>query len=76
MAQLRTQQKQIATGSGRITAIRGFGPNNITFIVSITQKVTGTRGVKQTTTSYAVTVTGAGSTWQVEDLELALAGNT
>jgi hypothetical protein len=76
VAQLRTQQKQIATGSGRITAIRGFGPNNITFIVAITQKVTGTKGTKQTTTSYAVTVTGAGSTWQVEDLELASAGNT
>ena len=76
VAQMRTQQKQIATGSGRITAIRGFGSNNITFIVAITQKVTGTKGTKQATTSYAVTVTGAGSTWQVEDLELASAGNT
>ena len=76
VAQIRTQQKQIATGSGRITAIRGFGSNNITFVVAITQKVTGTKGTKQTTTGYAVTVTGAGSTWQVEDLELASAGNT
>jgi hypothetical protein len=76
VAQLRMQQKQIATGSGRIIAIRGFGSNNITFIVAITQKVTGTKGTKQTTTSYAVTVTGARSTWQVEDLELASAGNT
>jgi len=76
VAQLRTQQKQIASGSGRITAIRGFGSNNITFIVAITQKVTGTKGTKRTTTGYAVTVTGAGSTWQVEDLELASAGNT
>jgi hypothetical protein len=76
VAQLRTQQKQIGTGSGRITAIRGFGSNNITFIVAITQRVTGTSGTKQTTTSYAVTVTGAASAWQVEDLELASAGNT
>jgi hypothetical protein len=76
VAQLRTQQKQIATGSGRITAIRGFGSNNITFVVAITQKVTDSKGTKQNTTSYAVTVTGAGSTWQVEDLELASAGNT
>ena len=76
VAQIRTQQKQIATGSGRITAIRGFGSNNITFVVAITQKVTGTTGTKQTTTSYAVTVTGAAATWQVEDLELASAGNT
>jgi hypothetical protein len=76
VAQMRAQQKQIATGSGRITAIRGFGSNNITFIVAITQKVTGTNGTKQATTSYAVTVTGAGSAWRVEDLELASAGNT
>jgi hypothetical protein len=76
VAQLRTQQKQIATGSGRITAIRGFGSNNITFIVAITQRVTGATGAKQTTTGYAVTVTGAGSNWQVEDLELASAGNS
>jgi hypothetical protein len=76
VAQLRTQQKQIATGSGRITAIRGFGSNNITFVVAITQRVTDSKGTKQNTTSYAVTVTGAGSTWQVEDLEFASAGNT
>jgi hypothetical protein len=76
VAQIRTQQKQIATGTGRITAIRGFGSNNITFVVAITQQVAGTKGTKQTTTSYAVTVTGAATTWQVEDLELASAGNT
>jgi len=76
VAQIRTQQKLIATGSGKITAIRAFGSNNITFLVAITQRVTGTKGTKQITTSYAVTVTGAASTWQVEDLELASAGNT
>jgi hypothetical protein len=76
VAQIRMQQKQIATGSGRITAIRAFGSNNITFVVAITQKVTGTKGTKRTTTSYAATVTGAATTWHVEDLELASAGNT
>jgi hypothetical protein len=76
VAQLRTQQKQIATGTGKITAIRGFGSNSITFVVAITQKVAATKGTKLTTTSYAVTVTGAASNWQVEDLELASAGNT
>ena len=76
VAQTRTQQRQIATGTGRITAIRGFGPNNITFVVAITQKVTGTKGTSQTTTGYAVTVTGANANWLVEDLELASAGNT
>lgn len=76
VAQIRDQQKQIATGSGQITAIRGFGSNNITFVVAVTQKVTGTKGTKQTTTDYAVTVTGAAANWQVEDLQLASAGNT
>ena len=76
VAQIRAQQKQIATGSGQITGIRGFGSNNITFVVAVTQKVTGTKGTKRTTTDYAVTVTGAAANWQVEDLELASAGNT
>jgi hypothetical protein len=76
VAQIRTRQQQIATGTGRITAIRAFGASNITFLVAITQKVTGTQGTKQTTTSYAVTVTGAATSWQVEDVQLASAGNT
>jgi hypothetical protein len=75
VAQIRTRQKQIATGSGRITAIRAFGASNITFLVTITQKVTGTQGTKQTATSYAVTVTGAADSWQVDDVQLASAGN-
>lgn len=76
VAQLRTQQKQVATGTGQITAIRTFGANNITFLVAITQKITGTKGTKRTTTDYAVTVTGAGTNWLVEDIEFASAGNT
>jgi len=76
VAQIRTAQKQIATGTGRITAIRAFGASNITFLVTITQKVTGTKGTKQTATSYAVTVTGATTSWQVDDVQLASAGNT
>jgi hypothetical protein len=76
VAQIRTRQKQIATGAGQITAIRAFGASNITFLVTITQKVTGTQGTKQTATSYAVTVTGAATSWQVDDVQLASAGNT
>src|SRR5499427_10416405 len=76
VAQIRTAQRQIATGTGQITAIRAFGPSNITFLVTITQQVTGTRGTKRTATSYAVTVTGASTNWQVEDVQLASAGNT
>jgi hypothetical protein len=76
VAQIRTRQKQIATGTAQITAIRAFGTSNITFLVTITQKVTGTNGTKQTATSYAVTVTGAATSWQVDDIQLASAGNT
>lgn len=76
VAQLRTRQKQIATGTGQITAIRAFGASNITFVVTIIQKVTGTQGMKQTATSYAITVTGAATSWQVDDIQLASAGNT
>ena len=76
VAQIRAQQKQIATGTGQITGIRGFGANYITFVVAITQKVTGSQGTKRITTGYAVTVTGAATSWLVEDLELASAGNT
>jgi hypothetical protein len=76
LAQIRTRQKQIVTGTGRITAIRAFGASNITFLVAITQKITGTQGTKQTATSYAVTVTGAATNWQVEDVQLASAGNS
>ena len=76
VAEIRTRQRQIATGTGQITAIRAFAASNITFLVTITQKVTGTRGTKQTTTSYAVTVTGAAASWQVNDVQLASAGNT
>jgi hypothetical protein len=76
VAQIRTAQKQIATGAGQVTAIRAFGPSNITFLVTITQKVTGTHGTKQAATSYAVTVTGAATSWRVEDIQLASAGNT
>jgi hypothetical protein len=76
VAQVRAQQKLRATGTGQITAIRGFSATSITFVAAITQKVTGTRGARQSTTDYAVTVTGAAGSWQVEDLELASAGNT
>jgi hypothetical protein len=76
VAQIRTQQKQIATGAGQITAIRGFSASSITFIVAISQKVTGTQGTKRVTTSYAVTVVGAATNWLVEDLQLASAGNS
>ena len=76
VAQLRAKQKQVYTGTGRITSLRAFGPSSLTFVVAVAQQVTGTHGTSRSTVSYAVTVTGAGTHWQVNDVEPASAGNT
>jgi hypothetical protein len=76
VAQLRAKQKQVYRGTGRITSLRAYGSSSLTFVVAVAQKVTGTQGTSQNTTDYAVTVTGAGTSWQVDDVELASAGNT
>ncbi len=75
VAQARTQQKQISTGTAAIDSLRTFGASSITFVVTATQKVTGTQGSSQTSTQYAVTVTDTGGSWQSYDIELASAGN-
>jgi hypothetical protein len=76
VAQLRVKQKQVYSGTGRITGLRAFGPSSLTFVVAVAQKVTGTQGTSQNTIDYAVTVTGAGTIWKVNDVEFASAGNT
>jgi hypothetical protein len=76
VAQLRARQKQVYSGTGRITSLRAFGTSSLTFVVAVTQQVTGTRGTSHSTVGYAVTVAGAGTHWQVNDVEPASAGNT
>jgi hypothetical protein len=76
VAQLRAKQKLLYSGTGRITALRAFGPSSLVFVVAVAQKITGTQGTSQNTIDYAVTVTGAGTIWQVNDVQLASAGNT
>ena len=76
VAQLRTQQKQVYSGTGQITSLRGFGSGSMTFLVAVAQKITGRQGTSRNTVNYAMTVTGAGSDWQVNDVEFANAGNT
>jgi hypothetical protein len=76
VAQARTQQRQVSSGAGQITSLRGFGSGSLTFVVAVTQKTTDKQGTSQNATSYAITVTGAGTSWQVNDIELASAGNT
>ena len=76
VAQLRTKQKQVSSGTATIDSIRTFGSSSITFVVTGTQKLSSTQGATTNSTQYAVTVTGQGSSWQVYDIEPASAGNT
>src|SRR5215472_5713744 len=71
VAQLRTRQKQVYSGTGQITSLRGFGSGSMTFLVAVAQKITGTQGTSRNTVNYAVTVTGAAAHWQVNDVEFA-----
>jgi hypothetical protein len=75
VAQTRTSQKQISTGTAAIDSIRTFGSSSITFVVTGTQKLTSTKGTTTTSTQYAVTLSGQGNSWQVYDIEPASAGN-
>jgi hypothetical protein len=72
----RLREKQVSTGTSSISSLRAFGSGSITFIVTIRQKITDTRGVSRSTGQYAVTVAGSGGSWQVSDIELASAGNS
>ncbi len=81
VAQTRTQQKQTATGSGAITALRAFGPSSLTFVVTLNQKTYSTPQSGKTTAhtasgDYAITLARSGSGWQVNDIQLASAGNS
>lgn len=76
VAQNRTSQKQVSSGTAAIDSIRTFGSNSITFVVTGTQKLTSTQGTTTSSTQYAVTVSGQGGSWQVYDIEPASAGNT
>jgi len=81
VAQTRTQQKQTATGSGAITALRAFGASSLTFLVTLSQKTYSTPPSGKTTAhtasgDYAITIARSGSGWQVNDIQLASAGNS
>ena len=76
VAAQRSAQKQISTSSGGITAIRSFGTGSITFLVNIVQRLATTTGTATTSTQYAVTVVSAAGGWEVDDIELANAGNS
>jgi hypothetical protein len=72
----RTRKKQVSTGSAVINSLRAFGSSSITFVVTISQEITDTSGRSPVIGQYSVTVTSDGSSWQVNDIELASAGNS
>jgi hypothetical protein len=76
VATLRSNQKQVSTGTAVINSLRAFGPSSLTFIVTTGQRLVSSRGTTNGSTQYAVTATGSGSSWQVDDIELASAGNS
>src|SRR5450759_3306367 len=75
VASQRTSMKQVSTDTAVISSLRAFGSSSLTFIVTITQQITDTRGRRQSTTDFAITVSDSGG-WQVSDIELASAGNS
>jgi len=75
LAGTRVSTKQVATATAAIETLRAFGPTSLTFVVAITQRLASTKGTTRQSTDYAVTVTGAGTSWQVSDIQLASAGN-
>ena len=76
VATLRNSQKQVSTGTAVISSLRAFGPSSMTFIVTAGQRLATSNGTSHASTQYAVTVTGSGSNWQVNDIELESAGNS
>jgi hypothetical protein len=75
VAKVRTGQRQVSTGTVVIDSLRAFGPSSITFIVTEHQRIVSAHGTTTGSTQYAVTVDNSGGRWQVNDAELASAGN-
>lgn len=76
VASQRTQQHQVSSARTVIDSIRTFGSGSLTFVATIVQTMHTKQGKSQNTTQYAITLTGSGESWLVNDIELASAGNT
>jgi len=72
----RSARKQVSAGTAVIDSLRAFGSSSITFVVTITERITSTAGQSQQAAQYAVTVVNSGGGWQINDIELASAGNS
>ena len=76
VAQVRISQKEVATGTAAIDSLRAFGPSSLTFVVTGTQHLVTAKGTTNGSTQYAITVTGSGTSWQVNDIQLAAVGQS
>jgi hypothetical protein len=76
VASQRTQQRQVSSARTTIKSIRTFGSGSLTFVVTIDQTIRTKQGKSQNNGQYAITLTGSGQSWLVNDIELASAGNT
>jgi hypothetical protein len=74
VAKVRNDQQQVATGTAVINSLRSFGPSSLTFIATATQHLVTAKGSSNGSAQYAITVTGSGTSWQVNDIELSSAG--
>jgi hypothetical protein len=74
VAKVRNDQQQVATATAVIDSLRSFGPSSLTFVATATQHLATAKGSSNGSTQYAVTVTGSGTSWQVNDIELSSAG--
>jgi len=75
-AALRTGQKQISSATAAISGLRAVLPQSLTFVVTISQHLVSNKGTSNASAQFAVTLTGSGTSWQVNDIEPASAGNT
>ena len=76
VVKVRTGQKQVSTGTAVINSLRSFGPSSLTFVVTGTQHLTTSKGSSSGSSQYAVTLTGSGTSWQVNDIELSSVGQS
>jgi hypothetical protein len=77
IADTRTADKQVSTGTPTIESISSFGadPTSITFDVSIAQQLSSTSGAMNSTLEYNITTVSAGAGWQVNNIQLSNVGN-
>jgi hypothetical protein len=76
VAKVRSDQRQVSTGTAVINSIRAFGTSSLTFVATGTQHLTTSKSTSSGSVQYAITVTGSGTSWQVDNIELSSVGQS